>query len=143
MHIHAGHMNLNPSTGGAHAALAARRAEETRKKLFASSAEIDALSSSEGAWMADAWTGRGSGGNDSGGNGPNGNGSGPNQGGGQGSDQTPNQLASSQASGQALGQVAGQLSNQTPPVATSSHASSAYGDEVPRTPPAGPVSFWA
>jgi len=60
MHIHGGHMNPNSSLSGAHAAssaLAARRAEETRKKLFATSSELDATATSEGAWMVTAWAG--------------------------------------------------------------------------------------
>ena len=60
MHIHGGQMNPNSSLRGAHAAssaLAARRAEETRKKLFASSSEPDAMASTEGAWMVTAWAG--------------------------------------------------------------------------------------
>ena len=60
MHIHGGHMNPNSSLSGAHAAssaLAARRAEETRKKLFAASSELDATSSTESAWMVTAWAG--------------------------------------------------------------------------------------
>lgn len=60
MHIHGGHMNPNASLGGAHAAssaLAARRAEETRKKLFAASSEPDVTSSTESAWMVTAWAG--------------------------------------------------------------------------------------
>jgi hypothetical protein len=60
MHIHGGHMNPNASLNGAHgsaATLAARRAEETRKKLFGTASEIDAASSSEGAWMVTAWAG--------------------------------------------------------------------------------------
>jgi hypothetical protein len=60
MHIHGGNMNPNLSLGGAHAsssAQAARRAEETRKKLFAASSELDATSSTESAWMISAWAG--------------------------------------------------------------------------------------
>jgi hypothetical protein len=60
MHIHGGHLNPNSSLAGTHAAssaLAARRAEETRKKLFAASSELDATSSTEGAWMVTAWAG--------------------------------------------------------------------------------------
>jgi hypothetical protein len=60
MHIHGGHMNPNASLTGAHSsasALAARRAEETRKKLFATASELDAGSSSESAWMVTAWAG--------------------------------------------------------------------------------------
>jgi hypothetical protein len=60
MHIHGGHMNPNASLNGAHgsaATLAARRAEETRKKLFGTASEIDAASSSEGGWMVTAWAG--------------------------------------------------------------------------------------
>jgi hypothetical protein len=60
MHIHGGQMNPNSSLSGAHAAssaLAARRAEEIRKKLFAASSEPDAMASSEGAWMVTAWAG--------------------------------------------------------------------------------------
>ena len=60
MHIHGGHMNPNASLGGAHAAssaLAARRAEETRKKLFATSSELDAAANTEGSWMVTAWSG--------------------------------------------------------------------------------------
>ena len=60
MHIHGGHTNPNSSLSGAHAAssaLAARRAEETRKKLFAASSELDATASSESAWMVTAWAG--------------------------------------------------------------------------------------
>lgn len=58
MHIHSGYMNS--SLGGTHAAssaLAARRAEETRKKLLATSSELDATASTEGAWMVTAWAG--------------------------------------------------------------------------------------
>jgi hypothetical protein len=53
-------MNSNASLTGAHgsaSALAARRAEETRKKLFATASELDAGSGSEGAWMVTAWAG--------------------------------------------------------------------------------------
>lgn len=60
MHIHGGHLNTNSSLSGAHAAssaLTARRAEETRKKLFAVSSEPDAMASSEDAWMVTAWAG--------------------------------------------------------------------------------------
>jgi hypothetical protein len=60
MHIHGGHMNPNASLTGAHgsaSALAARRAEETRKKLFATASELDAGSNAEGAWMVTAWAG--------------------------------------------------------------------------------------
>jgi hypothetical protein len=60
MHIHGGQMNPNSTLSGAHAAssaLAARRAEETRKKLFSASSELDAAVSSESAWMVTAWAG--------------------------------------------------------------------------------------
>jgi hypothetical protein len=60
MHIHAGHLNLNASPAGPHASssvLAARRAEETRKRLSAASSELDAASSSESDWMITAWAG--------------------------------------------------------------------------------------
>ena len=149
MHIHGGHMNPNVSTGGAQAALAARRAEETRKKLFASSAEIDALSTGEGAWMVNAWAGGGSGGG-SGGSGSE-HGSGHNSrdnsrdssGHGQGYGQAPEPQALNQVSSQAASQAASLLSSPALPIVSSSSASPAYGDEVQRTPPTGPVSFWA
>ena len=60
MHIHGGQMNPNASLGGTHAAssaLAVRRAEETRKKLLATSSELDATASTEAAWMVTAWAG--------------------------------------------------------------------------------------
>jgi hypothetical protein len=61
MHIRGGHMNPNPSLGGAQAsAQAACLAEQTRKKLFAASTELDAPSTSESAWMVTAWAGGGS-----------------------------------------------------------------------------------
>jgi hypothetical protein len=137
VHIHGGHMNPNVSTGGAQAALAARRAEETRKKLFASSAEIDALSTGEGAWMVNAWAGGGSGGDGSGHN------SRDSSGHGQGYGQALEPQALNQASSQAASQGASLLSSQALPIVSSSAASPAYGDEVQRTPPTGPVSFWA
>jgi len=122
-------MNPGVSTGGAQAALAARRAEETRKKLFASSAEIDALSTTEGSWMVNAWAGGGSGGNGS----------------GDGSGYSPghDRALDPQVSSQAASQGANQLSNPALPIVSSSPASSAYGGEAPRTPRTGPVSFWA
>jgi len=51
---------MNSSLGGTHAAssaMATRRAEETRKKLLATSSELDATASTEGAWMVTAWAG--------------------------------------------------------------------------------------
>jgi hypothetical protein len=61
MHIHGGQMNPSTSLSGAHgsaaSALAARRAEETRKKLFSRASELDAATSSEGGWMVTAWAG--------------------------------------------------------------------------------------
>jgi hypothetical protein len=60
MHIHGGQMNPNTSLNGTHgsaSAQAARHAEETRKKLFARASELDAATSSEGAWMVTAWAG--------------------------------------------------------------------------------------
>lgn len=141
MHIHGGHMNPNVSTGGAQAALAARRAEETRKKLFASSAEIDALSTGEGAWMVNAWAGGGSGG--SGSEHGSGHNSRDSSGHGQGYGQAPEPQALNQVSSQAASQAASLLSSPALPIVSSSSASPAYGDEVQRTPPTGPVSFWA
>jgi len=65
MHIHGGHMNPSPSLNGAHGTAAARRAEETRKKLFAKSSELDAASGSDGGWMVTGWAGGISGANQS------------------------------------------------------------------------------
>jgi hypothetical protein len=60
MHIHGGQLNSHVAAGAAHAseaALAARRAEATRKKLLASASELDALNSSDSSWMIQAWAG--------------------------------------------------------------------------------------
>ena len=58
MHIHSGQMNSSlAGTHAASSALATRRAEETRKKLLATSSELDAMASTEGAWMVTAWAG--------------------------------------------------------------------------------------
>src|ERR1700722_11328237 len=133
-------MNPSVSTGGAQAALAARRAEETRRKLFASSAEIDAVSNSESAWMISAWAGGGSG-----------SGSGPGSGHSQPADDQQasirsvsqaGTLAGSQAASEAASQLSMQgLSMQDRPALPRS--SSPDIDEVPRTHAAGKVSFWA
>jgi hypothetical protein len=58
MHIHGGNLNPNTQLQGSHraqATLAARRAEDTRKRLSGSALELDALDSTESAWMISAW----------------------------------------------------------------------------------------
>lgn len=120
MHIHAGNMNPHPSLAGAQqSTLVARRADETRKKLFAASAELDAVSTSESAWMITAWAG----------------GSQSGEGAGGGSD--GKQASDREASGQSSSPYSGQQGN------ASQHTSSAKAEEAPHMPGAGPVSFWA
>ena len=60
MHIGAAHLHshMGQPPGNA-SAVAAKRAEETRKKLFAASEELDAASTAESAWMIGAWSGAG------------------------------------------------------------------------------------
>jgi len=62
MHIHVGQMNAVQSAHGAHSstALAARRAEETRKKLFTSAMEPELTATADSPWVisqAGAWAG--------------------------------------------------------------------------------------
>jgi len=64
MHIHGGHLNPNSSmstTQASELALAAARAEQTRKKLLNISSELLEAEAGEGAWMVGAWAKDGSG----------------------------------------------------------------------------------
>jgi len=117
MHIHGGHLNPNSSLGGANAAssaLAARRAEEIRKKLFATSSELDAASSTEGAWMVTAWAG---------GNAAS----------------TPDRSSHGQSESESLNS---RPSNSSPSNSRLSESESEL-EEFPRAAAAGPVSYWA
>ena len=63
MHIHSNNLHPGRSLNGAEATLAARRAEQTRKKLLASASFLDPASgldqgsTPEGALMVGAWAG--------------------------------------------------------------------------------------
>jgi len=64
MHIHSGHLNPNSSMSATQAselAMAAARAEQTRKKLLNISSELLEAEAGEGAWMVGAWAKDGSG----------------------------------------------------------------------------------
>jgi hypothetical protein len=144
MNPHAAHSSVSASV------LAARRADETRRKLAAASAELDAVPTSESAWMIDAWSGSRSGGG-SGGHPPD-----------QHSDQHPHQqldpgagqasvsssdqiagLSAVQAGFQSSAQVVNQIATEgSRPLLTSGELPPS-GEEMRRTPATGAVSFWA
>jgi hypothetical protein len=120
MHIHGGHMNPSLNGSGARvseSALAARRAEETRKKLFSSASELEATSSTESAWMVGAWSGSGSG---------SGSGAGANTGSGSKTDPGSPRGAATPLPSEAEEQQTWEEIQQ-----------------LTRTPRSGPVSFWA
>ena len=153
MHIAAGHMNPHATQSSVSASvLAARRADETRRKLAAASAELDAIPTAESAWIIDAWSGGNSGSHHSGQH--------PNQELDEGTSQaslSPSSLSSpslsssdqivslsaAQAGFQSSAQVANQIAAQSSRPLLVSDQLPASGEEIRRTPATGPVSFWA
>jgi len=145
MHIAAAHMNPHAAHSSVSASiLAARRADETRRKLAAASAELDAVPTSEGAWMIDAWSGSRSGGGSE----------------GHAPDQHPHQqldqgtaqasasdqvagLSAVQAGFQSSAQVVNQIATEGSRPLLTSGPLPPSGEEIRRTPATGAVSFWA
>lgn len=150
MHIAAGHMNPHATQNSVSASvLAARRADETRRKLAAASAELDAVPTSESAWIIDAWSGGNSpGGNSSSGRHPGQHHqqSGPESisaSGGISISEQAVSLSAVQAGFQSSTQIVNQIVAEAsrPPLVSSALPPS--GEELRRTPATGPVSFWA
>lgn len=151
MHIAAAHMNPHAAhTSVSASILAARRADETRRKLAAASAELDAVPTSEGAWMIDAWSGSRSGGGSGGGS----EGHAPDQHPHQQLDQGTAQASASssdqvaglsavQAGFQSSAQVVNQIATEGSRPLLTSGPLPPSGEEIRRTPATGAVSFWA
>jgi hypothetical protein len=136
MNPHAAHSSVSASV------LAARRADETRRKLAAASAELDAVPTSESAWMIDAWSGSRSG-SGSGGQHPHQQ-LDPET--GQASASSSDQIAglsAVQAGFQSSAQVVNQIAAEGSRPLLTSGSLPPSGEEIRRTPATGAVSFWA
>ena len=158
MHIGGAHLHGHagqPMAGAMSAsAVAAKRAEETRKKLFASSEELDATATAESAWMIGAWSGSGSGsGSGNGGNGDRHSGSDQDNLDRQSIDDTSrradrpagNPLAASSALSELTLEQSAIAGAQAfaPTAPTASYGSYAAPARVEKTPETRQVSYWA
>lgn len=67
MHISSAHLHGHAGHSTSAVGWAAKRADETRKKLFSAAEELDAAATAESAWMIGAWGGSGGNGGEHGG----------------------------------------------------------------------------
>jgi hypothetical protein len=147
MHIAAAHMNPHAAHSSVSASvLAARRADETRRKLASASTELDAVPTSESAWMIDAWSGGGSGGHSPDRHSDQHPHQQLDQGTGQASASSSDQisgLSPVQAGFQSSAQVVNQIATAASRPLLTSGPLPPSGEEIRRTPATGAVSFWA